>query len=73
MDTVKPGWKTTEFWLTTLVNVAVAVESSGVVAHDSVVDKGLLYGIAALATFGYTYGRAYVKAQAAKVAALAAK
>lgn len=58
---MKPGYKTTEFWMTALSYVAAAIVASGV---DSPVVKVASFVAAALTTLGYQAGRAYVKSKA---------
>lgn len=73
----KPGIKTTEFWLTLIANVLGIALLTGIVVPGSEVAKwaGLLTMV--LATYGYQYTRAQVKAKveegktAVKVAAIA--
>ena len=60
-DAKKPGYKTSEFWLSTVVSVGGAVLASGVFAVDSVGAKvlGALMGI--LGALGYTGARTWSK------------
>jgi len=62
----KPGWKTTEFWLTLVVLIASAVMSSGAVGEDSGLGKVLALVVAAGAAMGYTAVRGFTKAGEAK-------
>ena len=65
---VKPGYKTTEFWLSLLATLLGFVLASGAmdtVSSDSWVAKIVGGAVAALAALGYTAGRAKVKAAAA--------
>lgn len=60
MEVVKPGYKTTEFWLST------AVVSAGVLLASGAVDGGLAGQIvggamAVLKGLGYTWSRAVAK------------
>lgn len=65
-DAVKPGWRTSEFWITLTVLIVAAIASSGAVGEESGFGK-LLLGVLALAqTLGYTAGRAFVKNAGAK-------
>lgn len=61
-----PGYKTTEFWLTLAVNAVATLQASGVFATDSKVYAAIGFVASALATMGYTYGRAMVKASEQK-------
>lgn len=69
---MKPGYKTTEFWLSLAAILLGALITSGAIPADSVFDK--LLGIAAtvLGALGYTVSRAFVKNTAAKADALIA-
>jgi hypothetical protein len=60
-DPVKPGYKTTEFWLTLVAVVLSAVASSGLLAEGSTWVKVVGVALAVLATLGYTASRAVVK------------
>ena len=57
----KPGWKTTEFWLTLCANLLGAMAASGAFPESSPTMKAVGMGGAVLATMGYTYTRAQVK------------
>lgn len=62
----KPGWKTSEFWITLVVIIAAAVVASGAVGEESGLGK-VLVGVLALAqSLGYTMGRVFTKTSAAK-------
>ena len=59
--TVKPGYKTTEFWMTagaTVVGLAIA---SGIVPDTGVWPKIVALVISAFAAMGYTVSRTAVK------------
>ena len=59
--TVKPGYKTTEFWMTagaTVVGLAIA---SGIVPDTGVWPKVVALVISAFAAMGYTVSRTSVK------------
>jgi hypothetical protein len=60
-EPVKPGYATTEFWLSLAAAVSGALVSSGLFATDSTVIKvaGLITTI--LASLGYTYARTVAK------------
>jgi len=57
----KPGWKTTEFWLTLAAVLIAAFLNSGVLPDTSIAVKIASIAAAALASLGYTAGRSYVK------------
>jgi hypothetical protein len=72
MDT-KPGWKTTEFWLSFLAILAGAVMASGILDslgndHWAVKAVGLIVTI--LSAIGYTAQRGIVKASTVKANSL---
>lgn len=62
MDPVKPGYKTTEFWLSLVAITLGAFLASGLLADGSTSMR--IAGIAStvLATLGYSAARAKVKA-----------
>jgi len=62
----KPGFKTTEFWLTAAATVLAFFLASGVMPESSPVVKMLAFAYAALSSMGYAYGRSLVKASAVK-------
>lgn len=57
----KPGWKTTEFWLTLVATIGVAILNVGLLPDGSIAVKITMAIVAALAALGYTAGRTYVK------------
>lgn len=57
----KPGFKTTEFWLTLLANAIGGTLASGLVIEDSTIAKILGVALMLLSTLGYQYARAKVK------------
>ena len=62
----KPGYKTTEFWLSavaTLIGIVLASGAMDTVAADSWVTKVVGGVVAVLAALGYTASRAKVKAK----------
>jgi len=68
---VKPGWTTTEFWQTLLVQAVAAVVTLGTVFHTHFRLNGLQAVVPAVATFAaaiaqsvYSHSRATVKAAA---------
>jgi hypothetical protein len=68
---VKPGWTTTEFWQTLLVQAIAAIVTLGTVFHTHFKLNGLQAVVPAVATFAaaiaqsvYSHSRATVKAAA---------
>jgi hypothetical protein len=57
----KPGYKTTEFWLTLLAMVLSMLFAAGVFGEQSTVYRVLEVGAAVLAGLGYTVTRGGVK------------
>lgn len=66
---VKPGWQTTEFWLSAAAKVLGVLFASGAIGTGTVAER--IAGIAAalLAQLGYTVSRSVVKAAVVKAAA----
>ena len=60
---VKPGWKTTEFWITAIVALASLAWGAGVVdpAGTEGADKIFGFVASALAALGYTVSRGLAK------------
>lgn len=65
----KPGWKTTEFWLSLLAMIVAALMSADVFADASTGAKVLGFVSSALAAVGYTAGRVLVKSSTVKAIA----
>ena len=66
MNETKPGYKTTEFWLSLLATALGFVLASGALdaaGEDSWIAKLVGGAVAALAALGYTAGRAKVKSE----------
>jgi hypothetical protein len=61
---MKPGWKTTEFWLTALAMIVALLYASGLVADGSSLEQALAFVSAVLVSLGYTAGRSLAKAKA---------
>lgn len=58
----KPGYKTTEFWLSTAAMIVSILYASGAIgAGESSVDKTVALIAGALAAMGYTVSRSIVK------------
>ncbi len=58
---VKPGYKTTEFWLTFAATVVGLALASDVIPTDGPWAKGIGLVSAVLSSMGYAVGRAKVK------------
>jgi hypothetical protein len=61
---VKPGYKTTEFWLSTAAVVLGVVVASGIVPSGGAWDQAVGLIVAALAALGYTGSRVSLKKEA---------
>lgn len=61
--TLKPGWKTTEFWLMLAAEVIGLLLAAGIVqiGNDTTVGKIVGGAIAVLAALGYTVNRSKLK------------
>jgi hypothetical protein len=57
----RPGYKTSEFWLTGAAVLVGMLTASGAFADAGAVGKGLALIASALAAAGYSYGRSLVK------------
>jgi hypothetical protein len=64
----KPGWKTSEFWLSLAAVAVGALLSAGVLAADGTTYKIAAFVASALTALGYTWSRTAVKT--AELAAL---
>jgi hypothetical protein len=58
---MKPGWKTTEFWLSLAAQLVGAAAASGALPGTGTTAQVVGLASAALAAFGYTAGRSSVK------------
>ena len=58
---VKPGYKTTEFWLTVLADLVGLALMSGLIADTGTVGRIVGGAVAVLATLGYSAARAKTK------------
>ena len=65
----KPGFKTTEFWLSIAAMLVGALLSSGAISHDPTLQV-LGFISSTLAALGYTAGRSFVKGSEAKAEAI---
>jgi len=63
MDTPKPGYKTTEFWLSLVAMALGAVMASGVIAPETTWERVIGLVIAGLTSLGYTGARLKLKAK----------
>lgn len=61
---VKPGWKTTEFWLTLFTTIIGAVLAAGLVPKDTALEQALGAAMMVLSQLGYHFNRAAVKSAA---------
>jgi len=61
MDEIKPGWKTTEFWLSAAVSLIGLLMASGVIEPGGAWDKIVGLASAALSSLGYSASRGQVK------------
>lgn len=61
---VKPGWKTTEYWLTKAAMILGALLASGILGDGSTAQRVAGAVVALLAQLGYTTSRTLVKAAA---------
>lgn len=58
----KPGWKTTEFWLTLVTLILSMAYASGLITSDtSPVGKAIVFAAGILKALGYTVSRTLVK------------
>ena len=60
---VKPGYKTTEFWLTLAATAVGALLASGVIEAGSAWDKAVGVVVSVLGALGYTVARGMAKRQ----------
>lgn len=58
----KPGYKTTEFWLSLAAMLLGAAYASGVISSGSTVDKVAGFAAMALSALGYSVSRGMAKA-----------
>lgn len=59
----RPGWRTTEFWLTALAVLVGLLLASGALPADSAVARAVGAIASALASTGYSWSRAKVKTE----------
>ena len=58
---IRPGYKTTEFWISLAAVIICSVVASGIVPADSVWERIIGLVVSALAALGYTGARLYIK------------
>jgi hypothetical protein len=58
---VKPGYKTTEFWLSTIAMIVATVVASGVVPETGPLSQGIALVAMALTAMGYDASRGKAK------------
>lgn len=63
MENPKPGYKTTEFWLTLIANLIGVTLASGLVLPETQLGQGLGLATVVLSNLGYTVNRSVVKAR----------
>lgn len=61
MQKPKPGWKTSEFWLSLLVVVLGAGVASGKVGDTGTIAKVVALGVSVLGALNYTFVRSSIK------------
>jgi hypothetical protein len=57
----KPGWRTTEFWLTLAATTVGLLYASGLIAPESGADRWLGLMTSALTSMGYAVSRGLAK------------
>lgn len=57
----KPGYKTTEFWLSLVATLIGLLWASGLISEGSTADKVIGFVAAALGQFGYAVSRGLAK------------
>ena len=62
-DNVKPGWKTTEFWITVVVALGSLLWGAGVLDPEGSGTANKVFGlvVSGLSAVGYTISRGLVK------------
>lgn len=64
MEMIKPGYKTTEFWMTTLMHVVTLLQLSGIFPQDSVWTQALSIIGSMISQWAYTNSRGLTKSSA---------
>lgn len=62
----KPGWQTTEFWLTLIATIVGALMASGAVQEGTTLYQALAFAAVVLTALGYQVSRTLVKTATAK-------
>lgn len=62
MDDVKPGYRSSEFWITAVTVLVGLLLASGAFPDDGSMARALAFVASALASMGYSWSRARVKA-----------
>lgn len=57
----KPGWKTTEFWLTLATSLIGAFMASGLIQPGTKFDKAIGFAVLVLSKLGYDVSRGLAK------------
>ena len=57
----KPGWKSTEFWLSAMASVVGAIMATGAVEGESALGKVVGVAAIALVSMGYSISRGAAK------------
>ena len=57
----KPGYKTTEFWLSVVAALVGLTYASGIIGAETQADKIMGFASSILATLGYTVSRGLAK------------
>ena len=66
MAQTKPGWKTTEFWLSLAAVICGALVAGDVISETSTIGKAVGAIISVLGALGYTASRTAVKVNTAR-------
>ena len=66
----KPGYRTSEFWLTLACLIFGMLLASGVVTEGSNAERIVAFGASVLASFGYSFSRGMVKKAEALTSAI---
>lgn len=61
MADTKPGYKTTEFWLSLLATVVGFLMASGAISDVGALGKVVAFAASILTALGYTVARTYAK------------
>jgi hypothetical protein len=61
MQPIKPGWKTSELYLSIAPMLVYGLLALNIVPHSGTISIAISAGAAALSAFGYAWARAWVK------------